>query len=202
MKNKLGIKIIIIMLLSSFVSPIVGLEITHADEVDIPTQVIKNEKMIALEKELNTPQVKLALNSKETNRQVMFDYFARKYDGAKVTCIGGKATGVSETFYVGGYNIFASTKTALEYCRTQLSHTATLLQTAGTLTGSVLGGPAGALLGLLGATILASRFRDGSATMRSWINVGSTKGGSRMTLTEEFPIATLNTTSQSPIKPL
>ncbi len=27
--------------------------------------------------------------------------------------------------------------------------------------------------------------------MKSWINVGSSKGGSWMTLTEEFPIATL-----------
>lgn len=38
--------------------------------------------------------------------------------------------------------------------------------------------------------------------MKSWINVGSSIGGSWMTLTEEFPIATLNTTSQSPVKPL
>ncbi|MGX7173581.1 hypothetical protein [Enterococcus ratti] len=151
--------------------------------------------MLGLEKELNSPQVKLALHSKATNQQAMFDYFAKKYDGAQVTYVGGKATDVSETFYVGGYDVFVSNKSALNYCRTQLATTATLLQANGTLGGALLEGPAGTLIGLLGATILAGRFKEGSHTMRNWINVDSSKGGSQMTLTEEFLIATLNTTS-------
>lgn len=158
--------------------------------------------MIGLEKELNSPQVKLALHSKIIDQQALFDYFAEKYVGAKMSYVGGRSAGVSETFYIGGYIVFASNKSALEYCRTQLATSATLLQANGTLGCALLGGPAGALIGLLGATILAGHFKDGSSTMRSWINVGSSKGGSRMTLTEEFPIGTLNTTSQSPVKPL
>ncbi|MBF8808741.1 MAG: hypothetical protein IC227_11480 [Enterococcus lacertideformus] len=201
MKKKLITGMLIGATLASFIFP-TGLEVALADEMSESVHIIKNDKMLGLEKELNSPQVKLALHSKTTDQQAMFDYFAKKYDGAQITYVGGRATGVSETFYVGGYNVFASNQSALNYCRTQLATTATLLQANGTLGGALLGGPAGALIGLLGATILAGRFRDGSSTMKSWINVGSSKGGSRMTLTEEFPIATLNTTYQSPIKPL
>ena len=79
---------------------------------------------------------------------------------------------------------------------------ATLLLTDGTLGGAMAGGLVGALLGALGAGLLAGYFRDANNHMKEWINVGSSKGGCRITLTDEFPIAKLNTVEQSPIKKL
>lgn len=46
------------------------------------------------------------------------------------------------------------------------------------------------------------KFRDANNHMKGWINVGSSKGGCRIRLTDEFPIAILNTTEQSKIRKL
>ncbi|MEY8446209.1 hypothetical protein AALA44_08625 [Enterococcus ratti] len=76
-KNKLLIRIIIGAILTSFIY-LAGFEIVSADGLSEKIQIIKNDKMLGLEKELNSPQVKLALHLKTTNQQAMFDYFAKK----------------------------------------------------------------------------------------------------------------------------
>lgn len=90
----------------------------------------------------------------------------------------------------------------MERLRSDIAITATLLVTDGTLGGAIVAGPLGAVIGLIGSAILGSRVRDGSNDMKRWLDVDSSKGGVRITETEEFPIASLQSISQSPIKKL
>jgi hypothetical protein len=200
MKVRLATVFLALITLGGFLFP--SALLVSANEISgTDVKVIKNDTMLALERKLNTPAMRIALSSEEIDEEVVFNYFVEKFDGAEVQHIIGRNVAVTETFHVGGYNVFASNRSGLEYARTQLANSATLLLANGTLGGALLGGPAGALIGLLGSSILASRFRSGSEIMRSWINVGSNRGGARMTLSEVFAISTLNTTSQSPIRP-
>lgn len=64
------------------------------------------------------------------------------------------------------------------------------------------GGPPGALVGAIGANVLADYFRSANSDMKRWLDVGSSKGGCRIILTEEFPISSLGSTTQSAIKKL
>ncbi|EGO2842887.1 hypothetical protein IBQ15_002643 [Enterococcus faecalis] len=125
-----------------------------------------------------------------------------KYDGAERTIRTKRAAAFSEKFVNGGYNAFADNKSGMVALRDELGTTATLLQANGTLGGAIAGGPAGALIGLVRATILATYFRNANGHMKEWIAVGSSKGGIRITVTDEFPIAQLDTVEQSPIKVL
>ncbi|WP_430618176.1 hypothetical protein [Enterococcus sp. DIV1054d] len=179
---------------------------TYATETSIDSYSItreSNKQWIGFEQEFNNLRASQLCQSGTldlTRDQLL--YLINKYDNADSTvCINGRAS-FSEVFFSGGYNAFASNKTAMVSLRDNLGASATLLQVNGTLGGALAGGPAGALIGLVGATILASRFRDGNNDRKKWISVDSAKGGIRITLTDEFPIANLKTTTQSPIKKL
>lgn len=164
---------------------------------------VSNDTWQAFEQELNQMiQKKKQLTGHTSLSEEEAFYLIKKYDGAQSTVyISGRAS-YSEMFKTGGYNAFASSKYSMANLRNDYGTCATLLQTTGVLGGAMAGGPAGALLGLIGSTILGTRFRDANSDMKKWINVGSTKGGCRITATDEFPIASLNTITQSPIKKL
>lgn len=164
---------------------------------------VSNDTWLAFEQEFNQMiQSKKQLTGNTSLSEEEAFYLINKYDGAQSTVyISGRAS-YSEMFKTGGYNAFASSKSSMANLRDDYGTSATLLQTAGILGGAMVGGPAGAVLGLIGATILATRFKDANSDMKKWISVGSSKGGCRVTATDEFPIASLNTVTQSPIQKL
>lgn len=98
----------------------------------------------------------------------------------------------------GGYNAFATSRSGMESLRSGYGTTAALLVANGTVGGAMAGGPAGAI----GANVLAGYFRYANSDMKRWLDVDSSKGGCRITLTEEFPISSLGSTTQSAIKKL
>ena len=164
---------------------------------------VSNDTWQAFEQELN--QMVLSKKNLTGNTSLSEEeafYLINKYDGAQSTVyISGRAS-YSEMFKTGGYNAFASSKSSMANLRDDYGTCATLLQSVGILGGAMAGGPAGALLGLVGSTILGTRFRAANSDMKKWISVGSSKGGCRITATDEFPIASLNTLTQSPIQKL
>lgn len=164
---------------------------------------VSNDTWLAFEQEFNQMiQSKKQLTGNTSLSEEEAFYLINKYDGAQSTVyISGRAS-YSEMFKTGGYNAFASSKSSMANLRDDYGTCATLLQSVGVLGGAMAGGPAGALLGLIGSTILGTRFRDANSDMKKWINVGSSKGSCRITATDEFPIASLNTLTQSPIQKL
>ena len=161
---------------------------------------VSNDTWLAFEQEFNQMiQSKKQLTGNTSLSEEEAFYLINKYDGAQSTVsISGRAS-LSDMFKPGGYNAFASSKSSMANLRDDYGTCATLLQSVGVLGGAMAGGPAGALLGLIGSTILGTRFRDANSDMKKWINVGSSKGGCRITATDEFPIASFNTLTNSPI---
>lgn len=204
MKRKFVTAILVMTALGGTIIPTATI-VNASEEFEasgVITRSVKNDKMLAFERELSRPETRVSFASEEIDEEAAFNYFVEKYDGAEVQHFIGRNAAFSERFHVGGLNVFASNRSALQYGRSELAVTSTLLQMNGTLIGAKVGGPAGALLGLIGGSILASRFRSGSNTMRRWIDVGSNRGGSRMTASEEFPISSLATISQAPVRPI
>ena len=68
--------------------------------------------------------------------------------------------------------------------------------------GSIEGGPAGTIAGAIGAKVLGARVKEGYIDIKKWIDVGSSRGGVRMTASAEFPIDSLNSIKQTKIRKL
>ncbi|MBF0799112.1 hypothetical protein IR166_28785 [Enterococcus faecalis] len=208
MKNK----ILVLALATSFlVSPLlVTGSVAYATEnttLEASDKVIvtKNDQYIKFEKEFSqlqnqrSTEFKTRVYSQSTQKAAV--NLIEKYDGAEITVVRAAAK-YSTKFVNGGVNSFATNKSGLQQLRTDLATTATLLLANGTVGGAAVAGPLGALLGLVGGGILGSTVRSASNTIQSWINVGSSKGGVRVTLVEQFPISSLNSQSQAKIKKL
>lgn len=169
-------------------------------------EVVTNKQCDLFENEVNQLKNANAKSRGTSNEAVLtkeqFFELVKKYDGAERTVYESRGASYSEKFKWGGYNAFAYSKKGMQNLRDDYGACATLLITDGTLVGAMAGGVAGALVGAIGSNILATYFRDANNHMKDWINIGSSKGGCRITLTDEFPIAKLDTLSQSAIKKL
>jgi len=140
-----------------------------------------------------------------------------KFDGAQIDYDIEDETGrpqarghaFSEKFVNGGLNDFAYKKAGLADLRSYYGKTALSLKglgaTSGAATGSTvgpLGTAVGALVGMVGGTVVGSHFDEAQRDMKKWISKGSSKGGCRVTATDEFPIASLGSQKQTNIRKL
>lgn len=141
----------------------------------------------------------------------------QKYDGAEVTYSiynnemeikNGirtlrksitKPAAVQEKFIDGGINDFAKSKSALAKLRTYYGKCYALSVTAGSIAGATFGGPMGAVAGVFGGSVLGTRCSQAQSDVKRMINKGRSKGGCRMTITDEFPIASINSKKQAKI---
>ncbi|WP_314065978.1 hypothetical protein [uncultured Vagococcus sp.] len=194
-----------------FVSPLVSFGNTiQAEEVASSKSevvIVKNEKMKQLEQELALIKLKgqrslKALNGDPILSQEETAALLAKYDGAETTVYVNRAAAYQSKLVNGGANFLATTKSGMSTLRSEMATTATLLKANGVVGGAVLGGLAGAILGFMASSVFADRCSSGSNDMKRWIDVGSSKGGVRMTLTEEFPISSIGSTSQAKIQKL
>lgn len=170
------------------------------------TEIIKNDKYIQFEKEYSILQEAKAnkvstfsTGNKAALSEEEFYTLVQKYDGAEKTVVVNSTTLYQEKFVQGGINFFATTYSGMQQLRSDLATTATGLQVSGFLTGALAGGLLGAFVGLLGSDILAERVRDGSNHIQSWLNAGYSRGGTRITLTESFPISYIDSIYQARI---
>lgn len=206
LKMKKFVAIISAIAVAVTIIPFTGMK-TFAHNQEQNIQIVANDKWKALEKELLELQSKKKIATRSVGNATFitkeeFFALAEKYDGAERTVKVGKSSYYSEKLVNGGYNAFANSKSGMVHLRDDYGTCATLLVTDGVLGGAIAGGPAGALIGAIASNLLASYFRAANNHMKEWINVGSSKGGCRITLTDEFPIAKLDTVQQSPIKKL
>lgn len=201
-KNLLVVLASIILLVSSFASlnQVAAAEIPKDNQV----KVIKNEKYLELEEELaeiqNNKISTFSVKNAQSLNEEEFLYLAEKYDGAEMTITVKNAVYYQEKFINGGINFYASSSGGMSQLRSDLASTAVGLKATGTVTGLALGGPLGAIVGFFGSDVLSNRLSEASSIMRQWINVGRTQGGVRITLTETFAIAGINSTVQTPIR--
>lgn len=128
----------------------------------------------------------------------------KKYDGAEVSYninendspnvnkrVGimrsiTKPASVQEKFVDGGVNDYAKSKSALGKLRTYYGTCENLI-----LAGA-FAGPIGAATGAFGGKILGKRCSQAQSDVKKMINKKRSKGGCRMTLTDEFSIGSVN----------
>ncbi|QBO37380.1 hypothetical protein EQG49_13335 [Periweissella cryptocerci] len=148
-------------------------------------------------------------NSSDKAKANQIQSLLTKYDGAEVSYefadnVGDTRVLTVEGFYEkitkGGVNDFASSKKALPKLRSYYGR----IEIAGA-EGVGLGaasGPIGALLLVSGSTVLIERANAAQSDIKAWIAKGSSKGGARITVTDEFPISSLKSIKQAKIKKL
>lgn len=116
----------------------------------------------------------------------------------------------SEKFVNGGLNDFAYKKAGLADLRSYYGKTALSLKGFGAGTGAgsgfvaagPLGSAVGSLVGAVGGAVVGGHFDEAQRDMKKWISKGSSKGGCRVTATDEFPIASLGSQKQTNIRKL
>lgn len=132
----------------------------------------------------------------------------KKYDGAEVSYninendspnvnkrVGimrsiTKPASVQEKFVDGGVNDYVKSKSALGKLRTYYGTCENLI-----LAGA-FAGPIGAATGAFGGKILGKRCSQAQSDVKKMINRKRSKEGCRMTLTDEFPIGSVNSKKQ------
>ncbi|MFC6288599.1 hypothetical protein [Levilactobacillus angrenensis] len=140
-----------------------------------------------------------------------------KYDGAQIDYniedeadhAQARGRSFSEKFVNGGLNDFAYKKSGLADLRSYYGKTALSLKGLGATSGAAagaaagfLGSAVGALVGMVGGTVIGGHFDEAQRDMKKWISKGSSKGGCRVTATDEFPIASLGSQKQTNIRKL
>lgn len=107
----------------------------------------------------------------------------------------------TSTFYEkwvnGGLNTFAPNKSALVALHTYYGKIAVSLMLGGPAGGALVAGLPGAVVGTVGGNLMANRFNTAQADIGELINAGATQGGCRITLVDEFPIASLASQTQA-----
>ncbi|HJD99158.1 hypothetical protein [Levilactobacillus brevis] len=151
-----------------------------------------------------------AVITPEQKRAVLV-HLVQKYDGAQVDydirddSQDGPATrghSFSEKWVNGGLNDFAGKKSALPELRSYYGKTAASSALIGAGGGATVGGLPGAIIGAIGGQVAYTRFNDAQNDMKRWIRKDSSKGGCRVTATDEFPIASLGSQKQAKIQKL
>lgn len=130
----------------------------------------------------------------ELTKEKLFELIS-KYEGAEKIVrytddmySRASTEGFVENFISGGVNNFAYNRQGIENLRSYYAECSALILVDGTGVGAYLGGPFGAILGAFGGGFLSARLNDARGYMVQWFDVGSHKGGARVTLTESFPI--------------
>ncbi|MBF0780321.1 MULTISPECIES: hypothetical protein [unclassified Granulicatella] len=173
------------------------------NSVNEKVTVSKNDLYLKFEEEL-----KILSSESEVTKEKYFE-LVEKYDGAEKVVTYGEISpfrfinmsGFSEKFVWGGVNTLAFNRQGIENLRTYFGHCALLLTAGGAVNGFLYGGgPWGALIGAVGGTFMSGRFNEGAGFMRKWFDVGSNKGGVRITLTEAFPIDNIDSLNQAIIR--
>lgn len=108
-----------------------------------------------------------------------------------------KPASVHEKIVKGGVNDFAGSTSALAKLRTYYGLIQDELVTGGAVVGVISAGLFGAIFGAGAGGILSVRSGSAQSDVKTMINNGKSNGGCRITLTDEFPIASLTSTSQS-----
>lgn len=103
----------------------------------------------------------------------------------------------SEKWVNGGLNTFAPNKSALVALHTYYGKTAVSLMLGGLAGGALVAGLPGAIVGAVGGNLLANRFNAAQTDIGELINAGATQGGCRITVVDEFPIASLASQTQA-----
>lgn len=208
-------KLLIITSISISLLPIFGVSNSKADDsnnYDLQKEytetdetykeqynIVENEKSKELQNEIKTiKKEKGELSQKD------FQNILVKYDGAertftpKVSFRSAQNNSYTEKVVKGGLNVYGSSPQALISSRDYLSSSDMGLLATGVIIGSIEGGPAGAI----GAKVLGARVKEGYNDIKNWIDVGSSRGGVRMTASAEFPIDSLNSIKQTKIRKL
>ncbi|MDR3242060.1 MAG: glycine zipper family protein [Lactobacillaceae bacterium] len=174
--------------------------IGHADDqVQQQLEVHENSDWKAMENEINSPQFQLAIHG-EKSKEVCQSLLT-EYDGAERDIIFvGAGTGWTEKIVNGGDNTYATTKAGLANLRDSWGLSAVAMIGAGGGAGTAIAGIPGAIIGGLIGNALSGYCKDAQNDMKKWIDVGSTKGGARVTLTAEFPIDSVDTTTQCKVR--
>lgn len=165
--------------------------------------VIDNEKSKELQNAIKLKQDENNNISKEDFQQLL-----NKYEGAqrtfnpKYSTRGVNHNGFTEEVVKGGLNYFASSSNGLAHMRDYMGGANTALVLEGAGIGAYVGGPAGALVGAMGAELFGKRCGEAYEDSKAWIEAGSNKGGVRLTATAEFPIDQLSSIKQTKIRKL
>ena len=208
-------KLLIITSISISLLPIFGVSNSKADDsnnYDLQKEytetdetykeqynIVENEKSKELQNEIKTIK-----NEKGELSQKDFQNLLVKYDGAESTFIpkisfrSAQNNSYTEKVVKGGLNVYGSSPQALISARDYLGSSDMGLLATGVIIGSIEGGPAGAI----GAKVLGARVKEGYNDIKNWIDVGSSRGGVRMTAFAEFPIDSLNSIKQTKIRKL
>ena len=208
-------KLLIITSISISLLPIFGVSNSKADDsnnYDLQKEytetdetykeqynIVENEKSKELQNEIKTIK-----NEKGELSQKDFQNLLVKYDGAERTFIpkisfrSAQNNSYTEKVVKGGLNVYGSSPQALISARDYLGSSDMGLLATGVIIGSIEGGPAGAI----GAKVLGARVKEGYNDIKNWIDVGSSRGGVRMTAFAEFPIDSLNSIKQTKIRKL
>ena len=212
-------KLLIITSISISLLPIFGVSNSKADDsnnYDLQKEytetdetykeqynIVENEKSKELQNEIKTIK-----NEKGELSQKDFQNLLVKYDGAERTFIpkisfrSAQNNSYTEKVVKGGLNVYGSSPQALISARDYLGSSDMGLLATGVIIGSIEGGPAGAIAGAIGAKVLGARVKEGYNDIKNWIDVGSSRGGVRMTASAECPIDSLNCTKQTKIRKL
>lgn len=208
-------KLLIITSISMSLLPIFGVSNSKADDsnnYDLQKEytetdetykeqynIVENEKSKELQNEIKTIK-----NEKGELSQKDFQNLLVKYDGAERTFIpkisfrSAQNNSYTEKVVKGGLNVYGPSPQALISARDYLGSSDMGLLATGVIIGSIEGGPAGAI----GAKVLGARVNEGYNDIKKWIDVGSSRGGVRMTASAEFPIDSLNSIKQTKIRKL
>lgn len=174
-------------------------------------KVHTNAKWRQLTSELQRLEEHSSLITSEQQKAKLTE-LVHEYDGAQVDydilddndfqMQSRKGHSFSEKWVNGGLNDFAYKKSALPDLQAYYGKTAGSTAVLGAGGGGAIGGWVGAIVGAVGGTVASGYFRDAQKDMKKWINKGSSKGGCRVTLTDEFPISYLSSQKQTKIKKL
>lgn len=172
------------------------------EEVVGDYQVYKNQTYIELEGEL----LELENNDVQLTEEEVVDLF-EKYDGATITYTPNNvdssfravaASGSSYRIVNGGVNAFATNKTAMKSLANTFSQQAQAITVGGIAVGMPFAGY-GALITGLSASAVGAKFSDASRIMNEWYNSSASRGGVRMTVTEQRPISSPTATAKATI---
>ncbi|EOH88786.1 hypothetical protein [Enterococcus villorum] len=189
MKNIYAIFFVATTLILGSLSPTVS-TIVYADEGDISTtvdqasEVIKNDKWVAMEQETATMQFKL---SSELNPEAASQYLFDKYDGAEMYSV---RAGIGQRLQNGGWNVYYNTASGKQTARTGYNGMYVAAAGGATASGilaafakaSGVGLLAGVAAGFLAAT--AGKLASYAVTCRDNIDKHGNTGTARIALTE------------------
>jgi len=204
MKKKITLLLMVTTLILSL-SPKIFADtyVTHGETQIVANNiepVIANAKGVELINEVQSVDARMKLINPDT-RNSEVRYLLEKYDGADFNSVGSTSDW-NEHVQDGGMNCFGYTKKGLDYIRSDASTAADLCKVGGATAGAAMGGLIGVIIGAAGGSVISGHLSGGASIMAQWIQAGSTKGGCRITLTDHFPIDSVNSQTSCKVRKL